>query len=370
MARVVQSLDKKPEYFQLTKAEKIERFLAAVAAAFSGMGEAELWPASPPQVEMYFSDILAVSLFEKFKKDKKRFGKALDCVEAEILRTLLYSAGIIGLKVVKMFEGYKISVEEFEDFVVAILDSIARRRQGDEFTLEGTNPVFGREEVEELVRKERWEKVRDSTIKKVIARLNVAAESLTWTLFYDNYRSAGMRIHGPYLTLKGVLLCRDFFDLNPPMWNLQNKYPGLKALLIYKDDVKITVDFVNHLLYSSPIVDKLQFYAITAQKPLRSLRGIEELEDYYLGLGKRQAASVESLPPLEVIKKGAEIHYYMLKDFFGFYGEDWRPPEEVYERINRLKLKYWQRYRKPSGHPHKESGSWARRAYDPRSNYI
>lgn len=357
------------EYSKLTDDEKIEKFLQAIQAAFSGMGEAELWPANAPQIEASFSDILAVSIFEKFREDRKEFEKALGRVEPEILKTLLYSGGgITGLKVARRkHDGYKLSIEELKDFVVCILDSIAARRRGDEFCLEGKNLVWGPKEVGEAVKKTSWESAKDLGLKRAIAGLNIAAESLTWTLFFDIYRSTGMRIHGPYQTQKGILLCRDFFDLNPPIWNLQNRYPELKVYLIYEKGAKITIDFVDHPIYKTPIVDRLKFYSILSKGRLRTLEEIEELKEYYSQLRQRQATHIEALNPLEIVRKGAEIHYYMLKDFFEFYGEDWRPPKKVYERIDREGLKYWKRYkyRERPQRPQEEKGLWAKRTYDP-----
>lgn len=354
-------------YEKLTSDEKIERFLEAVEIAHSGMDPNEFWPATSAQIEAYFDDILAVSIFEKFKKDKEKLKKALDCVEPEILKTLLYSGGgIIGLKVARKFEGYKCTVKEFKDFVVCVLDSIAERRKGDEFCLGGKNLAVGPKEIEKLVKETSWEKARGSEIKKAIAGLNATAESLTWAIFYDIYRYAGMLIHGPYETSRGILLCREFFDLNPPIWNLQNKYPKLKIYLVYGDDAEISIDFANHQTYETPIVDKLIFYSIVDSKPLETLEEIEELDEYYSDLRKKQVETVERLEPLEIVKKGAEIHYYLLKDFFAFYGEDWRPPQTVYERINSIGLKYWKKYGKPRVY----EKSWTRKVYDPRNNFI
>lgn len=354
-------------YSELAIDEKIERLLAAVETTHSGMDPNEFWPATSAQIEAYFDDILAVSIFKKFKKDKGKFKKALARVEPEILKTLLCSGGgIIGLKVARRFENYPLSTEEFKDFVVCILDSIAERRKDDEFCLAGTNLALSQEEVGELARKTTWKKAEGSGIKKAIAGLNVTAESLTWAIFYDIYRNAGMLIHGPYETSKGILLCRDFFDLNPPIWKLKNKYPKLKIYLIYEDGVEISIDFVNHQTYKAPIVNRLKFYSVTADKTFATLREVEKLDDYYSGLRKKQVETVESLKPLDVVKKGTEIHYYMLKDFFTFYGEGWEPPRKVYERIEKFGLKYWKRYGKPRVY----GEFWAKKLYDPRNDFV
>lgn len=358
------------EYSKLTDDEKIEKFLQAIQVAFSGMGEGEFWPANAPQIEASFSDILAVSIFEKFKGDKEKFKKALDRVEPEVLKALLYlGGGIIGLKVARIYEDYEISIEELKDFVVCILDSVAKRRKGDEFCLGGKNLVLSSEEVKRLIKKTKWPAAKELELKKAIAGLNVTAESLTWAIFYDIYRYAGMLIHGPYQVSRGILLCREFPDLNPPIWNLQNRCPKLKVHLIYEEGVEIKIDFLNHQIYEVPIVDSLRFYSIATDKPLKTLKEIGELDNYYSRLRQEQAERVGGLKPLEIIKKGAKIHYYMLKDFFEFYGEDWWPPKEVYERIGRMGLKYWKRYRRPR-HPHQEKGLWARKVFDPRNNFI
>ena len=355
-------------YSLLTKEEKLEKFLQAVELAFSKMDTTSFWPASAAQIDASFCDLLAVAVFERFKKDRQVFTRALSQVEAELLRTFLICSGIIGLKVAKLYEGYSLSTAEFEDFVVAILDSIASRRKGDEFCLKGTNPALSPQEIQHLLKEKGWQQAKNSRIRRAIARLNVTLESFTWTLFYDIYRYAGMVIHGPYITSQGVLLCRNFFNLNPPLWQIDNQYPTIDVYLIYEKGTKITIDFANHQFYPTPIVDKLRFWRVSSPRQrFESLAAIEELESYFSQLREKQAKRVESLKPLEIIKKGAEINYFMLKEFFAFYGDDWRPPKKVYERIERFGMKYWKRFAKMKM-PH--TGSWARKAFDPRTDFI
>lgn len=356
------------DYSKLSTGRKIEKFLEAIQTAHAGMDPNEFWPATPAQIEAYFDDILALNIFEKFKSNKDKFIKALDSVEPEVLKTFLYSGGsIVGLKVAKKFEGYKLKKTDFIDFVVTILDSIIKRRRQDPFCLGGKNIVLGSKDVDKLLKNRTWVKAKDTELKKAVVGLNVTTESLVWSLFYDIYRSVGMLIHGPYPTSKGILLARDFFDLEPPIWKFSNAYPQLAVYLIYEDTVDIRIDFANHPVYASPIVDKLKFFWIKADRQLKTVKEIEDIDEYYSALRKKQVAHVESLEPVEIIKKGAEIHYYMLKGFFDFYGEDWRPPQIVYDRIDRLGPKYWERYKRPRNYG---GGTWARKIYDPRSDFI
>lgn len=354
-------------YAQLNRNEKIEAFLQTIEATHAAMDPSGFWPAPAACIEAYFGDILAVDLFEKFKKDQEQFARALNRIKAEILKLTLYSGwGQIGLKVAKKFEGYQITTKQISDFVVGILDAVARQRPRDPLCLGGTNPVLSRQEIGGLLDKPGWEGAGDPKLKKAVAGLNITAESLTWSLFYDINRCGGMRIHGPYQTAEGTMVVRDFFDLAPPLWKLKNQYPKLQTCLIYDEGIDIQIDFANHIVYDAPIINRLQLYRIVADRPLRTLDQIKKLDDYYSARRKRQTAAVNALEPAGIIKKGAEIAWYLLGGFWDFYGQDWQPSELVAKRIKGLGLKYWRRYQKPRPHTRQRT----RLLFDPRNGFI
>ena len=68
MVKMVKSLNK-ADYSELTKDQKIDKFLEAIGTAFARMDATTFWPASAAQIDASFCDILATFIFEKFKED-------------------------------------------------------------------------------------------------------------------------------------------------------------------------------------------------------------------------------------------------------------------------------------------------------------
>lgn len=349
----------------MDKDKRIDRLLDSIEQAFSGIDSTTVWPCCVPQIEAYYGDIIAVDLFERFLKDRNKFKKALSRVKVDTLRTSLYSCSILGLKVARKYEGYKLSDEDFVDFVLTFCDAIKDQVLSDEFCADGKNFTLKAKEVRQILKKKDWQKAEGEELQREIAAFNVGTESLAWTLYFDAYRSGGMYLHGPYEVPNGLLIIRDFYDLNPPFWKINNEFPTLQTLLIYERDIRVKIDFMDHIFYEKPVVRKLRQFAIIANKSLKTEQEIENLENYYSHLCQRQVRAVESLKPIEIIKKGAEIYYYLFKDFFELYGENWHSPKRFYERVDEVGLKYWQRYSTIKAQP----ASYFRKLYDPRNDF-
>lgn len=346
----------------MNKDRRIDRLLDAIEQAFAGIDSGSVWPCRVPQIEAYYSDIIAVELFEKFLKDQGRFKKALAQVKVDTLRTSLYSCTIIGLKVARKYEGYKLNNDDFIDFIISFCDVIKDNVWNDEFCADGRNLILGPKEIAKILKEKNWQEAEEEGIQREMAALNIGTESLTWALYFDAYRCGGMYLHGPYETPRGNLIIRDFYDLNPPFWKTNNRFPVLQTLLIYEKDIEAKIDFMDHILYKEPVVKKLRQFVVIANKPLKTKPEIEDLDEYYSELRQKQVKKVESLPPIEIVKKGAEIYYYLFKDF---YGEDWLPPKKFYNRVDRLGLKYWRRFNTIKKRP----ASYFRKLYDPRNDF-
>lgn len=84
----------------------IENFLTAVKKCFLSMDSRSYWPANAGQIETYFSDIIAIAIFNKFQKNPEKCKKALNNFRAFTLYASLYNTEIVGLKVSKVFDNY------------------------------------------------------------------------------------------------------------------------------------------------------------------------------------------------------------------------------------------------------------------------
>jgi len=347
----------------------LNKFLLSVKQCYSDMDAARTpWPANAFQMESYFCDIIATTIFDKFKENPKKCEKALSALSVFTLYSALHHGEIVGLKVGKVFDNYPKNQEDILNFTFFIFKIIKSKIQKDIFCLNGTHRILT---IEEIKKTQEQIETKDQKIKKEIASLIVSLESLIWALYFDFSVCAGSEKHGPYLAdKKNVILVRNYFDLSPKeIWSTDNKYPSVKMYLKYPENVGIKINSNNQIKSSKPLGDELISFSIyVGKKKITSLSEIRSLSQYFSHLTEKQAKKVNVLSPLEIIKKGAEIYYYRYKKFFEYYGEDWHPPQQVYDRINGLKLRWWKYYQ--NNENRKKSPSNYVKLLDPRNDFI
>jgi len=347
----------------------IENFLDALEKAHSGMDITTCWPVHPAQIEASFSDLVAMRVFNKWKENKEKFLEGISRVPVDSIRAYLCSAGLIGLKVARVLEHKDINIRETENFILDILGNIQERVFNDALCRDGRNLLYPLEKVENWLANGIVSNLSEEG-KKAVAGLNIASESLSWSMFYDMYRSGGFVISGPYETSKGKVLIRENIDLTPPFWPFRCKYSWLREILVYDENVEVTGDFANHFIYNRPIVLKLKGFKIeTNREKLNTMESITELIDYFEELRRKHTEYVESLKPLDVIKNGAKIYSYLYKDLWQSYGENWIPDREVIKRIEKNGLKYWHEYGL-AREQEEEEPVYYRKLYDPRNDFV
>jgi len=145
-----------------------------------------------------------------------------------------------------------INIRETENFILDILGNIQERVFNDALCRDGRNLLYPLEKVENWLANGIVSNLSEEG-KKAVAGLNIASESLSWSMFYDMYRSGGFVISGPYETSKGKVLIRENIDLTPPFWPFRCKYSWLREILVYDEKVEVTGDFANHFIYKRPI---------------------------------------------------------------------------------------------------------------------
>ena len=347
----------------------LNKFLLSIEQCYSDMDAARTpWPANAPQMESYFCDIIATKIFDKFKENPKKCEEALSALSAFALYSALHHGEIVGLKVGKVFDNHPKNQEDILNFTFFVFKIIKNKIRDDIFCLDGTHKILTKREIEKT--RERTE-IKDQKTKKTIANLIVSLESLIWALYFDFSVCAGSEKHGPYpIGKKNVILVRNYFDLSPKkIWSINNKYPSVKMYLKYPKNIGIKINSNNQIKSSKSLGNELISFSIyVGEKKITSLSEIRSLSQYFSRLAKKQAEKVNALPPLKIIKKGAEIYYYRYKSFFEYYKEDWQPPQRVYDRINSLKLKWWRYYQ------NKENKKFPPKHYvkllDPRNDFI
>jgi len=347
----------------------LEKFLLAIKKTFSLMDPRATWPALALQLEPYFAEDISLNLFKKFKKNPQRFKKALKRLRLFTLQASLYHTEITGLKAVKKFHLFPLKRKDILDFIFCFFDVIKEKTYGEIFSLDGTHKVLSKKEVSKIEKEIPFIRVSPE-IQKNISFLVVALENFVWALFFDPFVCAGSERHGPYFLSDGsLLLVREYFNLNPKeIWKNYCKYHSCKLYLKYKKNTKIKIDYANHVYLEDSKNGLLSFSLFVDEKRISSLDEIKRLYFYFSSLGKIQAEKVNTLSPKEIIKKSVEIYYFRYKDFFKFYKESWHPPKEVYKKIDKIGLKFWNYFKKYQYQ--KPKVDYFLKLFDPRNDFI
>lgn len=356
----------------LSRNDILNNFFDGIKLAFSNMDVSRTaWPANAQQIEAYFSDIISITIFNKFKENPEKCRQALKQLGAFTLYASLYHTEIVGLKVGKIFEHYPKTRKDILDFVFFLFEIIEEKIQNKLFCLDKKHQILTENQVIKIEKNLKIIKFNNPKIKKEISILIISLENLIWALYFDLFSCAGNEKHGHYsITDDNVILVREYFNLNPrEIWNIKNKYKSVKIYLKYPKNTNIQLDCANHINYSNSLQNKLISFSILVDgKQIKTISEIRFLSKYFLSLAEKQVRIINKLPPLKIIKKGAEIYYYRYKDFFNFYNENWRPPQQVYDRINNLKLKWWDYYKKDKND--KKTPEYYIKLFNPKNNFI
>src|SRR3989344_1918005 len=343
--------------------EIVENYLEAVSQAIGRGGSTKFWPFAPGQTDSYFIDLFAINLFEKFKKSPDRFKEGLFLLPPKVLRWFLLPFVILGLKLARNYEGYKVTEEEMVDFIKCVHEVLKERVQSDPFWMDGKNIILNKRQVESLVRRQHW----FQGSRKQVADLGVNLEFYVWSINFDLF-AYGVGWTGPYRTFGKTLLNKKFIDLNMPVWNINPPFRNIDIYYLFEGEIDTAIDFMSHISYEG-IWEKLADFAVEVDgKNIESLEELGELSKYFSEERKKQVKRVLNLAPEEQIRKSAEIYYYMFHQLFEYFKEDPRPPKAFEERLKKEGLKSWEAF-KPKSKAKKLDINFFRRLYDPRNSF-
>jgi len=320
----------------------ISSFLSSVSRSFTSVDERGFWPVSSSELFPLYSDVQAIQVYERFMKLLDR-GLSLREIAglfptASAMRFLLATTLVVGLKVARMLRLLDITKEELGEFVCLFLKALRERQPVDPLLLEGRNLAWSEDTVQAIIGELEWLKPEDL---RYVPRLIVSLDSLIWSLYYDIFTAAGMDIHGPYdasgvLGSGRVVLVREYFDLAPSeLWpEVKGFEPRQVTVYLVYRAAYPRVDYLLHVHSDKPLAKSLEGCAV--QSP--ALIGVREMEDLASSVAVAQAARVAGMSKLNQLRKGIEISYYMLRGFFGYFGESWRDlarqaTEDIEEKI-------------------------------------
>src|SRR3989344_4259792 len=117
----------------------VEDYLEAVLRSLQNCGESKYWPVAPGQVDAYFNDLLAIEFFDKFKENTGQFKAGLSTVSSHILRWFFLPFTILGLKVAREFNHFKVTESEMASLIEATCEVLASQISSNPFSLDEQN---------------------------------------------------------------------------------------------------------------------------------------------------------------------------------------------------------------------------------------
>ena len=302
----------------------INEFLDSVERAFSRVDERAFWPVSGSELFPLYSEVQAMQVYKGFEELVERGVTLREIAQLfptpSVMRQLLTSTLVVGLKVARKYKLMNFTRWGVEEFTCLFLQALREKQPRDPLLTTGKNHVWSEGEVREMIAELEW-----SREVRAVPKAVVALDSLVWALYFDLFVANGLEIAGPYdvsdtFGPDRTLLIREYHDLAPlELWpDLKPKWPGkLRIYLVYKG-VQPEVDWLLHIRTSIPLGAALELYAVDPPLDINSLREATAEAAY------RQTTNVAAMGKLEQLRKGVEISYYPLRNFFEASGESWR----------------------------------------------
>lgn len=221
-------------------------------------------------------------------------------------------------------------------------------RNNDPFCDSGRNLVWSDETLSQILRSASFtdiEALSDPVFTRRIIGKNLVTLSGYCELLYFANLSCGREIHGPYETKYGKLLVREYFDIKPSFWAFSKELPfnTIKFLTVYPNDMHINFDFGGRLYCSKTFMPELSHACIKIDGeslPLtittlnKTLKKVENVIDMAI-------QEVKALDKTQLIYKWIEGKFWVLKPLRDYLGEDWHPPQRLYEQIQTEKPDDW-----------------------------
>ena len=312
----------------------------------------ELWPLNPGQLFSYIDMDQSLDLYFKLKsllsKEKSFSEIAKLFPHPSSLRLFILNSGSTGLKVANKLKINKIGIKEQVQLIQWIINILKAIAPEDPLCLKGSNKLLEQKDTLRLISSTNWTEITDpvrESLKKLMLNLFV----LTWSFYWDYFPSAGIEISGPYRVPKTIfgsparLLVKDWFDLKPiKIWEIANKMPfkSIQLLQIYSTK-DIFINFGNRATFVGDPNSLNTFFSLKIDN--KTITKCEEIDNLTKSIGKiskLQTSHVNNLSEMDKVRKGAQLAYYSLFDFYNSFGDDWFPEKTVEKTIGILGNKF------------------------------
>ncbi|MBU1197165.1 hypothetical protein KJ765_01495 [Candidatus Micrarchaeota archaeon] len=223
--------------------------------------------------------------------------------------------------------------------------------------------VHTEKEIQTIVKHTPWKK-GSADIGREIGKLMNSCASLSWSSHSDYHYTNFYENHGPYPIGEHVLLVRQFPNLKPvELWKEAEgyAYDRITIYTMYRKQVEIHLDWVNHLTAKQSLPENLAKYAVNINGKWSDVKHTRKARETIAETAAEQFERFSNLPFEDVKQKMLEMRGYNFKELFEKAGMDWKPSQEMRERVRGKELlpKYM-----PVLKNAEEGRKWWRRFYD------
>ena len=149
---------------------------------------------------------------------------------------------------------------------------------------------------------------------------------LAWNLHTDSF--AGIYYHGPYKIEKGMLIIREFSDLNcKEIWpDSEIPFKSITLLAIY-NPMNIRMKFYTEMVNDKNFNEELIEYAVIVDN--KPIEDIGAFLDAVKELVHEQKSRLHALEGIDMKKRFIEIQGFRFRHLFHAAGMDWKPEIEM-----------------------------------------
>lgn len=320
-----------------------------IDAITTGINDAnELWPLAPGQLMPYIDADQSVDMYDKLKQLEKEGMAEQDIAQLFerpiFIKMFLLNTGIVGMKSANVYEK-RATLEDQVDFVTRMLNLAKILNQDDRNYITSRNLLWDDKQVSKFIAETDWDQTT-SDFAKAINILSVNILALNWALYWDYFPEAGHELHGPY-EVEGYepnskMVVKDYFNLaSGDVWEHAKDFPynEFRLAQIYSTD-KMYINFGNRLVGDGLTAHNTHFALFVDGKRVSDLDKIQEISLEMKKLADQQTKHVNSLEPMEKVRKGAKITYFTRKKFYTHFDKDWYPEKMVEGTIKAIGTKF------------------------------
>ena len=225
---------------------------------------------------------------------------------------------------------------EIEDFFV---NSLKIRAKEDLFAFD-KNIELNEEQLDRMISKRPLVKASIDESKE-LGKIMVALASLTHGLYNDWCTDFNYEISGPYYKNNRMILIRSFPDSCPKdIWpEIVWSYKDFSIITEYENLTAKVALIGCHIVYSDSIIERLTGYNF--QIDGKEISGLENLKKLREELMPIAAGQYEKFMGMDLENQKIKFiwqEHYQLKKLFELVGMDWRPSEEMLDRVRNKEL--------------------------------